>query len=361
MRITVFGATGATGRLVVQRALDGDLDVTAFTRSPDAAFDPPVRIAHGDARDPVGVRAAIADADAVISVLGIGSRTDPTTDLSDATRIVIAAMADAGVRRIVTTANASVFNDEPVAAPYAVAAEEHRRDVAILRDSALDWTVAAPPWLKDDPRKGPIGSRSSACTRAFDHARGSRRVPPGCDRPPRLDRPHHRGDQLARVVTPGTSRGVWSHVGMSGFRSTPDRARDTARPPLVTPTFVLVTCTTFAYFIAVGVLLPTLPLYVRGPLGGGSVEVGIVVGAFAVTSLVLRPFAGRVGDARGRRILLLVGGALTALSGLGYVAAGSVATIVAFRLLAGVAEACFFVGAAAAINDLAPIRGAARR
>ena len=151
MRITVFGATGATGRLVVQHALDHDLDVTAFTRSPDAAFDPPVRIAHGDARDPVGVRAAIEDADAVISVLGIGSRTDPTRDLSDATRTVIAAMADAGVRRIVTTANASVFNDEPVAAPYAVAAEEHRRDVAILRDSALDWTVAAPPWLKDDP------------------------------------------------------------------------------------------------------------------------------------------------------------------------------------------------------------------
>ncbi|MEX2275331.1 MAG: MFS transporter [Actinomycetota bacterium] len=138
----------------------------------------------------------------------------------------------------------------------------------------------------------------------------------------------------------------------------PDRSSDPgrtmARPPLVTPTFVLVTCATFAYFVAVGVLLPTLPLYVRGPLGGGSVQVGIVVGAFAVTSLVLRPYAGRLGDAKGRRILLLVGGALSALSGLGYVVAGSVAGIVAFRLLAGVAEACFFVGAAAAINDLAP-------
>ncbi|MEX0754839.1 MAG: MFS transporter [Actinomycetota bacterium] len=126
------------------------------------------------------------------------------------------------------------------------------------------------------------------------------------------------------------------------------------RPTLVTPVFVLVTFSTFAYFVAIGVLLPTLPLYVRGPLGGGPAAVGLAVGAFAITSLVLRPFMGRIGDTRGRRVLLLAGGALAAASSAGYVVAGSLAFVVAFRLLAGVAEACFFVGAAAAINDLAP-------
>ena len=118
--------------------------------------------------------------------------------------------------------------------------------------------------------------------------------------------------------------------------------------------FLLVTAATFAYFVAIGVLLPTLPVYVRDSLGGGEVAVGVSVGAFAVTSLLLRPFAGRVGDRRGRRVLLLAGGSLAALSALGYLLAESIPVLLAFRLLAGVAEACFFVGAAAAINDLAP-------
>lgn len=154
MRITVFGATGATGRLLVGQALTRGVDVTAFTRSPQATFDGAVRVTTGDARDSAAVHAAIADTDAVVSVMGLGSRTDSTHDLSDATRTVADAMADAGVRRIVTTTNNSVFNDDPVKGPYAAVAEEHRRDVAILRESDLDWTVVAPPWLKDDPPTG---------------------------------------------------------------------------------------------------------------------------------------------------------------------------------------------------------------
>ncbi|MEX2275332.1 MAG: NAD(P)H-binding protein [Actinomycetota bacterium] len=155
MRVTVFGATGATGRLVVREGLDRGLDLTAFTRSADAVFDASVRVATGDARDAGAVRAAVEDTDAVVSVLGIGSRTEPTTDLSEATRTITTAMASSGVRRIVITANTSVFDDEAVTGPYAAAAQEHRRDVAILRDGETAWSVLAPPWLKDDP---PIGS-----------------------------------------------------------------------------------------------------------------------------------------------------------------------------------------------------------
>ena len=77
--------------------------------------------------------------------------------------------------------------------------------------------------------------------------------------------------------------------------------RPPSRPPLITPPFLLVTMSTFAYFLAVGALLPVLPQYVKGPLHGGSFSVGLVVGAFTATALVLRPVAGRVGDRRGRR------------------------------------------------------------
>jgi MFS family permease len=126
------------------------------------------------------------------------------------------------------------------------------------------------------------------------------------------------------------------------------------RRRLITPAFVTVGVATLAYFTADGLLLPAVPLYVEGPLGGGDVAVGITVGAFSVTALVLRPWAGRLGDRRGRRLLMMVGGATVGASVAAYAVASSVPVLVALRLVSGVGEAFFFTGAAAAIADMAP-------
>jgi MFS family permease len=109
-----------------------------------------------------------------------------------------------------------------------------------------------------------------------------------------------------------------------------------------------------AYFTAVGVLLPALPRYVQGPLGGGNIAVGLVIGAFSLSAFFLRPWAGVVGDRRGRRILMVVGASVFGLSVAGYLVATSIPLLVAMRLLTGVGEALFFVGALSANVDLAP-------
>lgn len=127
-----------------------------------------------------------------------------------------------------------------------------------------------------------------------------------------------------------------------------------ARERLVTPTFVLIALATLAYFITVSVVLPVLPLYVRGPLGGGDVSVGVAVGAFSVTALLIRPWAGRLADRRGRRLPMLIGIGIVTVSLAAYVAADSVPALIALRLVTGVGEALFFTGAASAIADLAP-------
>jgi MFS family permease len=126
------------------------------------------------------------------------------------------------------------------------------------------------------------------------------------------------------------------------------------KPRLITPPFLLIAFSALAYFTADGVLLPAVPRYVEGPLGGDDVAVGISVAAFALTALVFRPWAGRLGDRRGRRLLMTVGGASVAVSVVGYLLASSVPTLILFRLLSGFGEAFFFTGAASAINDLAP-------
>jgi MFS family permease len=134
----------------------------------------------------------------------------------------------------------------------------------------------------------------------------------------------------------------------------PEPIAGASKPRLISPTFLLIALAALAYFTADGILVPAVPRFVEGPLGGNDVAVGISVAAFSVTALLLRPWAGRLGDRRGRRLLMLVGGGVVTVSVLGYVAATSVALLVVLRLLTGVGEAFFFTGAASAINDLAP-------
>ncbi|MGK2949066.1 MAG: MFS transporter [Acidimicrobiales bacterium] len=128
-----------------------------------------------------------------------------------------------------------------------------------------------------------------------------------------------------------------------------------SRPPrLVTGRFFIVTLATFAYFLSLGSLLPTLPRYVTDELGGDGFAVGLVVGSFAVSAAIVRPWAGRIGDRYGRRVLLSGGALLVGLATLAYTQVDTVGPLVAIRLVTGLGEAAVFVGAATAVQDLAP-------
>lgn len=118
--------------------------------------------------------------------------------------------------------------------------------------------------------------------------------------------------------------------------------------------FLVVTAATFAYFLGLGALLPTLPRYVEDELNGGGLAVGLVVGSFAVSAAVVRPWAGRFGDRYGRRVLLSGGALLVGLTTLAYALVDSVPALVGLRLLTGLGEAAVFVGAATATQDMAP-------
>jgi MFS family permease len=131
-------------------------------------------------------------------------------------------------------------------------------------------------------------------------------------------------------------------------------AQRSGRPTLLTPMFLTVAFAELAYFTADGVLLPALPRYVEGPLGRGDVAVGIVMGSFSLSAFFLRPWAGGQADRRGRRLLMIVGASLFALSVLGYLVSDRVPVLVVMRLFTGAGEALFFVGALAANVDLAP-------
>ncbi len=128
------------------------------------------------------------------------------------------------------------------------------------------------------------------------------------------------------------------------------------RPPdaLFTGAFIWLTLADLAYFMAAGALIAVTPFFVTGPLGSGPAAVGLAVGAFSVTTLVLRPLAGRWTDRHGRKPLLVGGASLFAVLVAGHLVVTDLAALVALRLLLGVAEALFFVAGFAALADLAP-------
>jgi len=123
---------------------------------------------------------------------------------------------------------------------------------------------------------------------------------------------------------------------------------------LLTRRFVLVVASGLLYFIALSMLLPVLPRYVKNELGGGSIAVGVASGILFVGAILLRPFAGRIGDRVGRRVLIIAGAAIVAVSTAMYGLVHAYAWLLFARVLTGVGEAAFFVGAATMITDLAP-------
>jgi len=118
--------------------------------------------------------------------------------------------------------------------------------------------------------------------------------------------------------------------------------------------FAGVFAVTFCGLVAVGAVLPVLPRYVHGPLDAGNVAVGVVIGSYAITGLLLRPFAGRLADRRGRRSTVLLGSAIVAVAGFLYLLPFGVPGLIAARLLLGAGEGAVFTAGSAWIVDIAP-------
>lgn len=130
--------------------------------------------------------------------------------------------------------------------------------------------------------------------------------------------------------------------------STPESER------LFTSAFITLTLSELAYFTAAGLIIGLTPFFVTGPLGSDEAGLGLAAAAFSVTTLLLRPYAGRLSDRRGRRPLLVAGALVVAVVIAAHALTTSLVVLIGLRLLLGVGEAFFFVAGFAALADLAP-------
>lgn len=168
MRIVVFGANGATGRLLTKQALAAGHHVAAVTRRPS---DFPVTherlsVVEADVHDAQAVGRAVEGADVVLSALGVPYTRKPINVYSDGIRNIAAAMCRHEVKRLVVVSSSATephhhadggFLMNRVLQPLITATigkttySDMRAMEELVRGSDLEWTIMRPSGLFDAP------------------------------------------------------------------------------------------------------------------------------------------------------------------------------------------------------------------
>jgi len=167
MKLVVFGATGGTGKQIVECALAAGHEVVAVARRPEAVTVSHAKLAtvKGDVLDAPSLAAAVTGADAVLSAIGPANNKQPGTLISVGVTNMIAACMRAGVRRFVFESGIMVGDGRGLSWLNRTAlgvfrrlngglAEDKRIAEQAIRDSDLDWVIVRPVSLDDSPATG---------------------------------------------------------------------------------------------------------------------------------------------------------------------------------------------------------------
>lgn len=171
MNVTVFGATGKIGRLVVTSLLRDGHRVTAYVRNPGKLdiTDPNLTVVQGALTDQNAIRESVRGSDAVISALGPSLKPGAkSTPIAEGTANIVAAMRAEAVKRYIGLATPSVPDprDKPTikakvlpvmaGVMFPNALNELRGMTKAVTESDLNWTVARITNPTDKPAKGSV-------------------------------------------------------------------------------------------------------------------------------------------------------------------------------------------------------------
>lgn len=165
MKIAVLGATGGTGKALIDQALAAGHEVTALVRDP-AKLDGnlPITVVEGNAESRTVVLKALEGADAVVCALGSYNRKR-NRDVSGPTRTLLEAMREVGTPRLVVVSTIGVGDSLKQVKSFVFRRliiglfakniwRDRERQEAIIKASNVNWTIARPGRLTDDPHTG---------------------------------------------------------------------------------------------------------------------------------------------------------------------------------------------------------------
>ena len=146
------------------------------------------------------------------------------------------------------------------------------------------------------------------------------------------------------TMTPASNPSPLPARELAGIEPGPERVYD--RP------FFLLCGGTVLFMASFGMLLPELPAHLAAM--GGEAYLGGVVGMFTLAAFLARFISGRIADRAGRRKVMLVGSAVTAVAGFGYLVATTIATFMLLRFFHGLSTGFRPPGTSAMLADRIP-------
>ena len=175
MRILLLGATGRTGKLVLDKLIEKGYQVNCIARKSERIQSrDQLVIFEGNPNNETDLNNAIADCDAVISVLNISRKSDfpwaslrtPKTYLSDVMSLLVPMAENRDIKRISICSAWGVLetkNDIPKWFKWLInnsnigyAYKDHERQENIVAKSKLNWTIVRPVGLSNSKKKEKI-------------------------------------------------------------------------------------------------------------------------------------------------------------------------------------------------------------
>lgn len=126
--------------------------------------------------------------------------------------------------------------------------------------------------------------------------------------------------------------------------------------PLFTRDFILLCVATFLFAGSMFLLFAVLPVFVVDELNGADSQVGLIMGAFAVSALLARPMTGHLVDAWSRKTVLGFGALVYAVAPALYTQAETVPIMLGLRVFHGLGIAAYTTAAGVIVADIAPAR-----
>jgi putative NADH-flavin reductase len=166
LRLLIIGATGGTGRELVQQALAQGHHVTAMVRTPAkvAMQHPNLRVLRGDVMDYNSIELAMLGQEAVLSALGHTHFFGPSRILSEGTRNVLKAMKSCSVRRFICLSSLGVGDAVGrggllgsltlIPALLGFYFHDRVRQEELIAKSHSDWTIVRAAALTNGPANG---------------------------------------------------------------------------------------------------------------------------------------------------------------------------------------------------------------
>jgi putative NADH-flavin reductase len=166
MKITIFGASGRTGKLLVSQALENGHKVTAYVRRADSLNlqHRELKIITGTLDNTEKLKESITGANACLSTLGGNSLTRHSVEIMTGIDRIVNVMEKAGVKRFIYLSSIGAgesrfYMAQPVRFFIAdvllrVPLADHNTNEKRIAGSKLQWTVVRPGGLTDGAKTG---------------------------------------------------------------------------------------------------------------------------------------------------------------------------------------------------------------